>query len=93
MIRNKIIVFLLVFTLISITTISMSQDVFGEGEVVVTESSLEVVETAPVEENSEIKDLDLGILAKSAVLLDANSGKFLYEQNSHEQLPIALLKL
>jgi len=90
LIRNKIIVFLLVFTLISITTISMSQDVFGEGEVVVTESSLEVVETeAPVEENSEIKDLDLGILAKSAVLLDANSGKFLYEQNSHEQLPPA----
>ncbi|NLY70143.1 MAG: D-alanyl-D-alanine carboxypeptidase [Clostridiales bacterium] len=90
MIRNKIIAFLLVLTLISISAVSMSQDVFGQGEVVVTESSLEVVETeAPVEDNNENKGLDLGILARAAVLLDANSGKFLYEQNSHEQLPPA----
>lgn len=32
---------------------------------------------------------NLQIQAKSAVLLDASTGTFLYEQNAHEQLPPA----
>ena len=39
--------------------------------------------------NNEKAQPDLAVEARVAVLLDVESGKFLYEQNSHEELPPA----
>jgi len=41
------------------------------------------------ENQGAVGSLNLDVDAKSAVLLDAGSGTFLYEQNSHEELPPA----
>lgn len=47
-----------------------------------------MIGTAPAAEADE-PILDLATTAKGAVLLDADSGTFLYEKNSHESLPPA----
>ena len=39
--------------------------------------------------DENIKNINLNIDAKSALLMEASSGKILYEQNSHEKLPPA----
>lgn len=70
-------------TMIAFTTIEVA---FGEEEQVVRSDKMLVVETsAPV--SAENSAPDLAVTAKGAVLLDADSGAFLYEQNSHESLP------
>ncbi len=72
-------------TMIAFTTIEVA---FGEEEQVVRSDQMLVVETsAPV--SAENSAPDLAVTAKGAVLLDADSGTFLYEQNSHESLPPA----
>ncbi|WP_417765020.1 D-alanyl-D-alanine carboxypeptidase family protein [Sinanaerobacter sp. ZZT-01] len=56
------------------------------------ESSVKKETTAApsaVEINTDVAEGSLKIDAKSAVLLDADSGMVIYEQNSHEQLPPA----
>lgn len=60
----------------------------------ITEKSSETKEDATVKSQTVKKDAEaaegsLKIDAKSAVLLDADSGTVIYEQNSHEQLPPA----
>ena len=38
---------------------------------------------------ADTKETNLDIASKSAVLMDASTGKVLYEKNSHEKLPPA----
>src|SRR5699024_8300252 len=43
-------------------------------------------------EETENKDLDLVIDAKSALLMEKDTGKILYDENIHETLPSASMK-
>lgn len=87
MLRRKRTLYLLVFCLMLLTVISVPQNIFGIGDqILLSDDELEVVETAAKSPEQGQQPPDLAVAAKAAVLLDAGSGKFLYEQNSHEKL-------
>lgn len=88
MFRNKGLAYIMALCLVITAAFIMPQSIFGTDESTVIESDDLIVETdAPAVVKKEA--VNLNIAAKSAVLLDANSGTFLYEQNSHEKLPPA----
>lgn len=92
MLRNRGLAYIMAFCLLITAVVSMPQIIFGEEENA-ADSQPELIDTgAPgkdIPDPDEKQGLNLGIAAKSAVLLDAGSGTFLYEQNSHEKLPPA----
>ena len=81
---RKFLSFILCFTFIfSLSVSAAEKTVSSECDITDIEVPLsEVTETSAVGTTLEIK-------AKSAVLLEPNTGKILYEQNADEQLPPA----
>ena len=49
----------------------------------------DTIDTNQDEENIDKNDLNLAEKAKSAIMLEASTGKIIYEKNSNEQLPMA----
>ena len=88
MFRNKGLAYIMALCLVITAAFVMPKSIFGTNEDTIVESDDLIVETdAPAAVKKEA--VNLNIAAKSAVLLDASSGTFLYEQNSHEKLPPA----
>lgn len=89
MFTNKIIARVMAAVLLLTAALAGTTYIFGEELQVVVTDELHMV-TTPVAENSkQDTTVTLAQTAKSAVLLDADSGTVLYDKNSHEKLPPA----
>ncbi len=89
MFTNKIIARVMAAVLLLTAALAGTTYIFGEELQVVVTDELHMV-TTPVAENSKQDTaVTLAQTAKSAVLLDADSGTVLYDKNSHEKLPPA----
>lgn len=92
----KKIAFLIIFAILLSTTVVLA-DVAETKEVIVTEYFYEDM-LLPIEEDEEAIQTSAGVTpeikAKSAVLLEAGTGKVLYESNPHEKLaPASITKI
>ena len=86
--RKSILYYLTMLGLMFLLFFASTQITFGDEDQVVSSDQVLVVKTSlPAETTSPA--LDLAVTAKGAVLLDGESGTFLYEHNSHEKLPPA----
>jgi D-alanyl-D-alanine carboxypeptidase (penicillin-binding protein 5/6) len=80
---------MLALLLILSSVMAMATEIYGGEQGVVVSEELQVVETAvPVTVKTDTAAV-LAETAKSAILIDSDSGTVLYEKNSHERLPPA----
>lgn len=84
---KKLIVFLLAFTLLTQATAALAvTEKEKENEEQMTQNQYD---TVPDEKDKDLNPAEIQTTAESAILIDASSGKVLFQKNAHKKLPPA----